>query len=168
VLVLDGCNTVTDVVAFKNASWPGVKPGPGVQASHSLERARPDVDTDDCAADFADEPVPTPGVSLPLAAVADGAAAGVLRWATPAPNPSAGAVALSLQLARATCVRVDVLDVSGRRLRTLVRSEDAAAGEFRIRWDGRDERGIRVGTGLYFVRARTPLGSRTVRVEIVR
>ncbi len=169
ILVLDGCNTVVDVLTFKNATgWPGVKSHPGVQANHSLGRGRPDVDTDNCAADFVDEPVPSPGVSLPLAAVRDAAVAGTLRWAPPTPNPTAGTVALSLHLDREMRLRVDVLDLAGRRLRTLARNDEHYPGEFRLSWDGRDERGVRVGTGLYFIRARTPLGSRTVRVEIVR
>jgi hypothetical protein len=168
VLVLDPCNTVVDVVVYKNASWPGVKPQPGVQSSHSLERTRPDKDTDDCAADFGDEPVPTPGVSQALAAVGPGGSTGRVRWSPPAPNPARGFVALALTLDHATRVRVDVIDTNGRRIRTLVAGEVRPAGALHLTWDGRDERGVAAQPGLYFVRASTPAGMCAVRVGMVR
>ena len=48
-------------------------------------------------------------------------------------------------------VRVGVYDVSGRAVRTLVRGVEAA-GTHRVAWDGRDDRGRVVGSGMYFVR----------------
>jgi len=67
------------------------------------------------------------------------------------PNPSRGATALAFTLPGAGHARLELLDVSGRRTRTLV---DAAlsAGPHRATWDGRDDRGRRVAAGLYWVR----------------
>ena len=51
----------------------------------------------------------------------------------------------------AAAVRLDLFDVSGRRLRTLAeRTLDIGANV--IEWDGRDRDGRRVGSGLYFAR----------------
>ena len=47
--------------------------------------------------------------------------------------------------------RLEVLDVSGRRVRTLA-AEFREAGPHRVRWDGRDEGGRSVAGGVYWVR----------------
>jgi hypothetical protein len=52
-------------------------------------------------------------------------------------------------------VNLTVYDVSGRIVRTLV---DAAqtAGQHSVRWNGRNERGARVASGVYFCRMTAP------------
>ncbi len=70
----------------------------------------------------------------------------------PRPNPSAGDVALALELPSAGDVTVEVLDLLGRRVRTLHRGP-AAAGTLALRWDGADEHGAPAPAGLYFARA---------------
>ena len=42
-------------------------------------------------------------------------------------------------------------DAFGRNVRTLL-DQDAAPGAFVANWDGRDESGVRLSRGLYFVR----------------
>lgn len=84
-----------------------------------------------------------------------------------APNPFRGATTLRLTLPRAARASVDVLDVSGRRVRTLgPRTLDA--GAHAIAWDGRDDAGRDTGPGLYFVRVAAPEGAITARVIRVR
>jgi flagellar hook assembly protein FlgD len=48
-------------------------------------------------------------------------------------------------------VELAVFDVLGRRVRTLEKSE-LEAREYRRFWDGRDDAGVRVGSGVYFYR----------------
>jgi hypothetical protein len=68
-----------------------------------------------------------------------------------APNPSRAGTTLHFSLARAERVGVDVLDVSGRRVRGLgPRMLDA--GLHTIAWDGRDDSGRDAGPGLFFFR----------------
>jgi hypothetical protein len=50
-----------------------------------------------------------------------------------------------------TPVRLDVYDVRGARVRTLV-DADQPAGRYRVDWDGRDQHGAPVGSGIYFYR----------------
>ncbi len=76
-----------------------------------------------------------------------------LRFAAPSPNPSRGAVSLSLDIPGAGGLAVDVLDAQGRRVATLERS-DAAPGRRAITWSGRTGAGHRAAPGAYFVRAR--------------
>jgi hypothetical protein len=74
-----------------------------------------------------------------------------------APNPFRAATRISGPAA----ARVDVLDLAGRRRRTVTLGDDGAGG-----WDGRDDAGRRVAPGLYFLRARgTARVTRLVRIE---
>ena len=50
-----------------------------------------------------------------------------------------------------TRVVVDVCDVLGRHVRTLVNREEGP-GEYRIRWDGKNDRGESAASGVYFFR----------------
>lgn len=84
-----------------------------------------------------------------------------------APNPFRDTTVLRFELARAARVRIDVLDVSGRRVRALgPRLLDA--GAHAIRWDGRDDAGRDVSAGLFFVRIEGPDGTGVARIARVR
>jgi hypothetical protein len=52
-------------------------------------------------------------------------------------------------------VSLVVYDVRGRRVRTLVDAPQAA-GRYRVDWDGRNDQGAPVGSGIYFYRISTP------------
>jgi len=82
-------------------------------------------------------------------------------------NPSRGGANLSLRFSRPGTVRVQLYDVSGRLVRTLDEGS-YPAGERVVRWDGKDDRGERVGSGVYFFRASTPDGVENRRVAILR
>ena len=49
-------------------------------------------------------------------------------------------------------LRVDIYDLSGRRVRDLSRGTEHPSGERRVEWDGRDEVGAVVAPGIYLVR----------------
>jgi hypothetical protein len=67
------------------------------------------------------------------------------------PNPFNPTTTLAFDLPAAGVARLDIYDVAGHRVRTLV-SGHLDAGEHRVVWDGRDARGVRVGSGIYFSR----------------
>ncbi len=90
----------------------------------------------------------------------------VLALSRPAPNPARGGIALRFSLPGSGEARLEVLDVTGRRV--WMRSGDFAAGEHTLRWDGRDASGADVGAGLFFVRLGTPWGSRAERLVRVK
>ena len=83
-------------------------------------------------------------------------AAGQARLAGVAPNPfhsGAGATAgarIAFDLPRAARVSLDVYDVRGARVRSLL-ADRVAAGPGAVAWDGRDDEGRMVRAGLYFV-----------------
>ncbi|MBI5835705.1 MAG: hypothetical protein HZB25_00535 [Candidatus Eisenbacteria bacterium] len=62
-------------------------------------------------------------------------------------------------------VRLEVLDVTGRRVRTLVDGY-LLPGPGHVTWDGRDANGSQVGSGMYFCRFRA--GSESAAVKILR
>jgi hypothetical protein len=84
-----------------------------------------------------------------------------------APNPFGEATSVRWQLARSERVRVDVYDVRGARVATLLdATRPAGAGE--VRWAGRDQRGRAVAAGVYFVRVAAAGETHTRRVVLVR
>jgi hypothetical protein len=101
----------------------------------------------------------------PNAGVTPGAPA-VLALARPQPNPGQGTTLLRFSLPQAGRARLEVLDLSGRRLWQV--ESELEAGPHTQRWDGRGERGASVGAGLYFVRLVTPWGNRTERLVWLR
>jgi hypothetical protein len=66
------------------------------------------------------------------------------------PHPAATAT-LAYSLPSPARVRLMVFDAAGREVRTLV-DQDAAAGDFVARWDGRNSAGDAAGRGVYFAR----------------
>ncbi|HEY6193803.1 MAG TPA: FG-GAP-like repeat-containing protein [Candidatus Eisenbacteria bacterium] len=70
-----------------------------------------------------------------------------------APNPLSRDATLTYELARKVDVRIEVFDVGGRHVRTLV-SETRPAGRHTVRWDALDDTGRRVPAGLYLCRMR--------------
>lgn len=77
----------------------------------------------------------------------------VLAFSTPRPNPARGSSAFVLSLPQPQRVTVDVYDMQGRHVRSLVRGE-LGGGHHTIAWDGRDDSGIRTSAGVYYARMR--------------
>jgi hypothetical protein len=72
-----------------------------------------------------------------------------------APNPARDAAEMRFAVPAPTKVQLEIFDVSGRLVRTLLR-EPVAAGEHRITWDGRSGTGRPAGSGVYFARLVAP------------
>jgi hypothetical protein len=81
------------------------------------------------------------------------------------PQPARGATTLDFSLAQAGDARLEVLDLRGARVATLV-SGRLAAGAHSVRWDGRDDAGRLAPPGAYFVRLQA--GGVTSSRRIVR
>jgi hypothetical protein len=67
------------------------------------------------------------------------------------PNPFSGRTVLAFDLPTPGMTRLDVYDVRGRLVETLVRGE-LPAGRHRLLWTGRNARGEATSPGVYFVR----------------
>lgn len=85
---------------------------------------------------------------------------------TAEPNPSVAGVTLRFSLPQSGAGDVAVYNLAGRRVRQL-RLGQLPAGQQQLLWDGRDESGRAVGSGVYFVRVRAPgfvSGAKLVRM----
>lgn len=62
VVLLDKDDRIVDAVTWLDGNAPSITPFPvAVQADHTLQRWPPNVDTNDCAVDFREQSVPSPG-----------------------------------------------------------------------------------------------------------
>jgi hypothetical protein len=68
------------------------------------------------------------------------------------PNPFNPSTQLSFELAQTAPTTVEILDLRGRVVRTLVAKESFDAGSHSLHWNGRDDRGSVVASGVYQVR----------------
>ncbi len=71
------------------------------------------------------------------------------------PNPFNPATTIQLALPEAASVRMRVFDISGRVVATLV-DRQLPAGFHNVVWQGRDDNGARVASGIYFYRVEAP------------
>jgi len=83
------------------------------------------------------------------------------------PNPFRSTTTINFELNRDEPVKLQVFDIAGRHVATLV-NEKLTAGSHAIPWTGKDDAGQGVAPGIYFYRLQTPsLGEtqKTVRVQ---
>ncbi|MCY3683297.1 MAG: T9SS type A sorting domain-containing protein [Gemmatimonadetes bacterium] len=66
------------------------------------------------------------------------------------PNPFNPDTTIKYDLAESADVTLQVYNVLGQVVRTLVASEAQNAGRYQIRWNGMDDRGVPVSSGIYF------------------
>ena len=88
-----------------------------------------------------------------------------LALETAQPNPSSGPATLRFALPRSGHARLVVMDVAGRRVRTLL-DAPLTAGPHEIAWDGRDAGGAQAAAGLYW--AMLEAGGEKVSRRLVR
>jgi hypothetical protein len=74
-----------------------------------------------------------------------------LKFRPPVPNPTASSVLLAFELPGRSQVALDVIDVRGGRVRTLMKGT-MEAGLHTVTWGGLNEDGRRVPAGVYFFR----------------
>ncbi|MCU0640061.1 MAG: T9SS type A sorting domain-containing protein [Candidatus Krumholzibacteria bacterium] len=83
------------------------------------------------------------------------------------PNPFNPVTTISFDMAKAGRVAINVYGVSGHLIRTLV-DNYMEPGRYNIDWDGRDNNGSRVSSGVYFYRMRTADYNSTRKMILLR
>ncbi len=83
------------------------------------------------------------------------------------PNPFNPAAVIHFVAAEEGRVRVTVFDLAGRRVKTLL-DEYRPPGPGSVRWQGRDERGRAVASGVYYVQAQAGGQRRLIKTTLVR
>ena len=79
------------------------------------------------------------------------------------PNPFNSRTLIPYRLATPGAVRLEIYNLLGQPLRTLV-DQYQDAGFYKVRWDARDRRGALVSAGMYLVRLHYPGGVQTQRL----
>jgi flagellar hook assembly protein FlgD len=85
----------------------------------------------------------------------------------PFPNPFASGARLEFDLPHAGATELRVFDVTGREVRRLIRG-DLDAGRHLATWDGKDARGVRVASGVYWFRLESQGTTRETRALVLR
>jgi hypothetical protein len=83
------------------------------------------------------------------------------------PNPFAGATRLQLTLPEPTRVRARVYNTAGRLVRTIA-DETMTAGEHFLPWNGTDDGGHRVASGVYFIKLTAGENEASQKVVLLR
>lgn len=150
VRLYDRSGALADSVAFGIAApWPAAANGGGA----TLELRAPDLDNTLAASWTASAGHGTPGAmnsgSTSVAGHGTDPLPEEFALEQNHPNPFNAGTTITYSLPAAAEVRLEIYTVQGRALRTLVRGSQAA-GRHQIRWDGRDDSGAAVSSGLYF------------------
>jgi hypothetical protein len=95
----------------------------------------------------------------------DGAGQGSLLVGAPRPNPTTGATRVEYSMPGEAGGALEVYDVRGRLVRKC--PVDSSADGV-VSWDGRDDRGALVASGIYFMRIGDGRTAREVKVAVVR
>jgi len=82
------------------------------------------------------------------------------------PNPFNPETVITYELPVSSHVRITVYNILGQHVKTLL-DEDKPAGYYKITWDGTDERGMKVTSGVYFYRIRTDNGFNTANKMVL-
>jgi len=83
------------------------------------------------------------------------------------PNPFNPNTSIRFEVPRRSHVELSIYDVLGRKIRTLV-NENMPAGKYSKLWDGKDELGNLVPSGIYFYRLKADNFDRTMKMVFVR
>jgi hypothetical protein len=67
------------------------------------------------------------------------------------PNPFNPATSFKFTLPQASLVKIEVFNIVGQKVKTLL-DEEMKAGTYLVEWNGKDERGVDVSSGVYFYR----------------
>jgi len=84
------------------------------------------------------------------------------------PNPFNPKTQIGFDLPAPQAISLRIFDVNGRQVRTLAQHEPFAAGVHRMEWNGCDDQGDPVGSGVYFYVLETPAQRLTGKMALVK
>ncbi|MFQ6103970.1 MAG: T9SS type A sorting domain-containing protein [Candidatus Glassbacteria bacterium] len=83
------------------------------------------------------------------------------------PNPFNPSTVIEFSLARESQVEISIYDLQGRKVKTLV-TEYLSSGDHKIQWDGKNDQGNEVGSGVYFLRLRVNDTAETRKMVLLK
>jgi flagellar hook assembly protein FlgD len=79
------------------------------------------------------------------------------------PNPFNPSTTIEYTLQKQEYVSIKIYDITGKEITSLVNSEQNA-GNYRVIWNGKTDRGTTVASGVYFYQLRTPTMKATKKI----
>lgn len=116
---------------------------------------------------YAGAPEPFSFVATPVSAVGDDGLPALTQLLANVPNPFNPQTTISFNLARSGPVSLQIFDVRGQLVRTLL-DTDLGPGTHAVVWDGRDRSGRSVGSGTYLSRLRADDSIQQQKMQLVR
>jgi hypothetical protein len=96
-------------------------------------------------------PIPVVGEQSPTAVETLDALPRAAALGQAFPNPFNGGTVIPFELGAAQAVKLEIYNILGQRVRRLPRGQ-IEEGRHRVFWNGRDDQGQALGTGVYFYR----------------
>ena len=84
------------------------------------------------------------------------------------PNPFNPSTNVRFSIPQEGKVRLAVYDIQGQLVNSLVDSETMRAGSYQVEWNGKDNTGARVSSGIYFARLTTANFVKTIKMNLVK
>jgi hypothetical protein len=83
------------------------------------------------------------------------------------PNPFNPETNIVFNIPKSAQVKLEIFNILGQKVRTLV-DQYLKAGQKEVDWDGRDDLGKEISSGMYFYRITTPEFSQTKKMVLLR
>lgn len=83
------------------------------------------------------------------------------------PNPFSAGTTLSYKLTQSSPVEISIYNLKGQLIRTIFQ-ETKMAGDYTTGWDGLDDRGNSIGSGIFIVRLKTAGGIRSAKAILLK
>lgn len=84
------------------------------------------------------------------------------------PNPFNPSTKIQFSVPSTERVRLDVYDIQGQLVTSLINSEVMNAGNYSVTWDGRSATGSRVASGIYFARLTSSNFMKTIKMNLMK
>jgi len=92
----------------------------------------------------------------------------VTRLVQNMPNPFNPYTVITFELARQEAVTLFIYDASGRRVRNLIAGDVRSAGDHHTTWDGRNDSGREMPSGIYLYRLTSSSGVETKKMTLAK
>ncbi len=83
------------------------------------------------------------------------------------PNPFNSSTTIRYELPEAQAIKLTIYDIVGKEVMTLI-GERQAAGNYSIKWDGKNKNGKEVSSGIYLVQLKARKLSRMQKIILIR
>ena len=83
------------------------------------------------------------------------------------PNPFRNTMRVQFQVRQVGPISLSVHDISGRLVKNLI-TGNLKVGNYSVNWDGKDENGRKVASGIYFYQLETPTGKLVTKSVLLR